>query len=88
MTEIVRNEIRVAKAPADFLGLVGQVYFVRLWDPMNGELKTIGTIYPDGKFAPPTLIDFIRGNESNLFIMPKYQRILSQAKMPHPSTSR
>lgn len=90
MSEQESSEIRVRKAPQGFLGVLGQVYFVHFYDVLNGQQSTLGTIYPDGTYAPPNLKQKIEEKKlvNQAFITPENLTLLSKAKSPHPSTSR
>ncbi|MEK7633347.1 MAG: hypothetical protein AAB437_00695 [Patescibacteria group bacterium] len=84
------SEIRVDKAPQGFLGVLGQVYFVHFYDVLNGQQSTLGTIYPDGTYAPQNLKRKIKEKKlvNKAFITPENLTLLSKAKRPHPSISR
>lgn len=84
MLEQVTSVVRVHKAPQNYLGILGQVFFVDFYNVITHKEETIGTIYPDGSFTPPHLKQLIKEKEVKFDAVttPLNVAILSSATTP------
>lgn len=83
MLEQVTSEIRVHKAPENFLGQLGQAYLVLFFNKDTQAENELGYILSDGQFGPKKLKKIIKEKEElGAVITPVNVSLLHLAKKP------
>ncbi|MEK7110024.1 MAG: hypothetical protein AAB876_02280 [Patescibacteria group bacterium] len=84
MLEQVSSEIRVHKAPENFLGQLGQTYLVLFFNKDTQAENQLGFILEDGQFSPRKLKKVIKEKEREFDAVttPLNVELLHLAKKP------